>query len=246
MEEWLEISKTYLEIGILGLCAILVVAMTWLNFKRNNKNSDEDKENRDDRLDKMLDNMQKQNETFQQMLINNVVQGVANHVPSKEENEKVTRITEEINNALSEMLIKTKADRAYLIQYHNGGKGINKQPFLKMSITNEQVQVGIKPFISSFKDQFRTIISYVIKQLAEVGYCYIKDPEEIKELDPSTYELLISRKIQGQYSLALHDPDSDVIAFVCLEYEDDTKTNFEAIKEIFEEKQKILETLLNL
>jgi hypothetical protein len=42
---------------------------------------------------------------------------------------------------IKQMLIDTKADRAYVVQYHNGGRGINKQSFLKMSITNEEVQI---------------------------------------------------------------------------------------------------------
>lgn len=260
--EWAELAKIYVEIGILGLCGILTVMIAYLGFKRSkedNKNKDKRLENNqdklDDRFDAMLKMIQEQNHAFQEqqlknneMLINNIVQGVTNHVPSSEENTKLTRITEEIDKTLQQMLIYTNADRVDLVQYHNGGKGVNKQSFLKMSMTNEQVKVGVKPFMSEFKDQFRSVISYITKMLNEKGYCYIENAEQVKEVDPGTYEFLVNRGIESKFCMAIHDTqeENSVIAFVCVEYIKKENARPDLVDKVFKEKQKVLETLLNL
>ena len=259
--EWAELAKIYVEIGILGLCGILTVMIAYLGFKRSkedNKNKDKRLENNqdklDDRFDAMLKMIQEQNHAFQEqqlknneILINNIVQGVTSHVPSSEENTKLTRITEEIDKTLQQMLIYTNADRVDLVQYHNGGKGVNKQSFLKMSMTNEQVKVGVKPFMSEFKDQFRSVISYITKMLNEKGFCYINDAEQVKEEDPGTYEFLINRGIESKYCMAIHDVKEDyVIGFVCVEYIEKENARPDLVDKVFKEKQNVLETLLNL
>ena len=259
--DWAELVKVYVEIGILGLCGVLTVMIAYLGFKRakdDNKNKDKrlekSQDKLDDRFDAMLKIIQEQNHAFQEqqlknneMLINNIVQGVTNHVPSSEENMKLTRITEEIDKTLQQMLVYTNADRVDLIQYHNGGKGVNKQSFLKMSMTNEQVKVGVKPFMPEFKDQFRSVISYVTKTLNDEGYCYIDNAEDVKEIDPGTYEFLVNRGIESKYCMAIHDTKENyVIGFVCIEYIEKENARPDLVDRVFKEKQKVLETLLNL
>lgn len=258
--DWAELVKVYVEIGILGLCGILTVMIAYLGFKRakeDNKNKDKKLEKNqdklDDRFDTMLKMIQEQNLAFQEqqlknneILINNIVQGVTNHVPSSEENSKLTRITEEIDKTLQQMLIYTNADRVDLVQYHNGGKGVNRQSFLKMSMTNEQVKVGVKPFMSEFKDQFRSVIAYITRSLNETGYCYIDDAEEMKSVDAGTYEFLLNRGIEAKYCMAIHNNDGNVIGFVCIEYVEKENAKPDLVDKVFKEKQKVLETLLNL
>ena len=259
--DWAELVKVYVEIGILGLCGILTVMIAYLGFKRShedNKNKDKrlekNQDKLDDRFDAMLKMIQEQNLAFQEqqlknneVLISNIVQGVTSHVPSSEENTKLTRITEEVDKTLQQMLIYTDADRVDLVQYHNGGKGVNRQSFLKMSMTNEQVKIGVKPFMPEFKDQFRSVISYITKTLNEKGYCYIDSAEDVKELDPGTYEFLINRGIESKYCMAIRDTQEGyVIGFVCVEYIKKETAKPNLVDKVFKEKQKVLETLLNL
>ena len=258
---WAELIKFYVEIGILGLCGVLTVAIAYLGFKRsqesNQNKSKKLKENQDkldDRFDAMLKIIQEQNKAFQEqqlknneILINSIVQGVTNHVPSSEENTKLTRIIEEIDKTLQQILIFTNADRVNLVQYHNGGKGINKQSFLRMSMTNEQVKVGVKPFMSEFKDQFRSVIAYVIKKLNDNGFCYIDDANTIRDVDPGTYEFLLNRGIESKYCMAIHNTQDDsVIGFIGIEYIKKENAKPKLVDQVLREKQKILETLLNL
>ena len=258
--DWAELVKFYVEIGILGLCGVLTVMIAYLGVKRSREdNKDKDKrleknqDKSDDRFDTMLKLIQEQNKAFQEqqlknneLLINNIVQGVTSHVPSSEENVKLTRITEEIDKTLQQILIFTNADRVDLVQYHNGGKGVNRQSFLKMSMTNEQVKVGVKPFMSEFKDQFRSVIAYIIRTLNETGYCYINDVEEMKTVDAGTYEFLLNRGIESKYCMAIRSNDGTVIGFVCVEYIEKENARPDLVDKVFKEKQKVLETLLNL
>lgn len=258
---WAEIVKVYVEIGILGLCGVLTIMIAYFGFKRSqddnehkDKKLEKNQDKLDDRFDTMLKMIQEQNHAFQEqqlknneILINNIVQGVTNHVPSSEENVKLTRITEEIDKTLQQILIYTGADRVDLVQYHNGGKGVNRQSFLKMSMTNEQVKIGVKPFMSEFKDQFRSVIPYITRTLNEQGYCYIDDAESVKTIDPGTYEFLINRGIEAKYCMAIHNTQENyVIGFVCIEYIEKENARPDLVDKVFKEKQKVLETLLNL
>ena len=196
--DWTNYLKAYLEVGMLGLSAILLIAIFWMSYKRYEKQDDlnitrknkrdddmEDRRNqkvdhlierhetKEDRLEKKFDKMIEMMQTQNKELINTIITGVTTHVPTPEENDKLTKVSEEIDHTLQNILIETGASRVSLVQYHNGGKGVNRQSFLKMSITNEQVQLGVKPFISEFKDQFRSVLAYFVKQLNDTDYCYI-------------------------------------------------------------------------
>ena len=85
-----------------------------------------------------------------------------------------------------------------------------------MSMTNEQVQLGVKPVIQDFKDQFRSVLSYFVKQLSDKGKCYIPDLEGIQNIDPSMYEFLKDRGLQAKFGLAIHNRDGIVIRFYML------------------------------
>lgn len=252
--------QAYMEVGFLGLCGVLVIIMFYLFVKRSHQKEDEKDTNTQTKdtviqngftslMDFMKEQFREQNEQNREnskILLNAIISGVTSHVPSQEENEKLTSVNDEINNHLQEILIKTQASRANLVQYHNGGRGINKQSFLKMSITNEQVQLGVKPFISEFKDQFRNLLAYFVQQLEGQGYCYIEDSETLKDKDISTYEFLKSRGIQAKYGIAIRDNNGMIIGFVSVEYLDKTKANTKIVDEVFKEEQKVFETLLNL
>ena len=96
-------------------------------------------------------------------LINTIIHGVVNHVPSTEESTKLTNISNTIDKILQDILLETGASRACLVQYHNGGKGINQQAFLKMSMTNEKTQLGVKSIMGECKEQFRSALGYFRK-----------------------------------------------------------------------------------
>lgn len=150
-----------------------------------------------------------------------------------------------IDNQLYVMLNETKASRAYLVQYHNGGKGLNKQSFLKMSTTNEQVQLGVKPYMPELKDQFRSVLAYFTREININGFCYIPNISSIKDDDASMFEFMKSRGVVAQFGYSIKDYNKTVIAFVCLEYLDTPKVDVSLINNCFEKHIEVFQTLLN-
>lgn len=53
---------------------------------------------------------------------------------------------------LKELLISSNADRAWLIEYHNGTKSLTGLPFLYGSMTSEEVKEGVRPVSNHFND----------------------------------------------------------------------------------------------
>ena len=272
--EFVEILKAYLEIGFLGLCAVAVV-WAFIYFIKQNKNKEGDdakklaekdsfilktSENLSSKIDALMGIVQKQNEDFlerqsqyfeaekqrTEQLINSIVNGVTSHVPSPEENARLTDISNQIDELLIKMLTETDASRVALIQYHNGGKGVNRQSFLKMSMSNEQVQLGVKPFMPEFKDQFRSVLSYFTKQINDNGYCYISDIEDIKNEDVSMFEFMNNRNIVSTFGYGIHGKSNEIIGFVVIEYMSIDNMNINIINDCFKEHYKVFETLLTL
>ena len=198
------IISAYAEIGILGLCAVMMIILFYKSFKQEHKTHDRES----DRVDKqtqmtqnqyaeMLKMIQDQQKEFMQQqmkqneaLLETIVDKVTTHTPTKEDNEKLLKISNEINQTLQDMLVECNATRASLVQYHNGGRGLNKQSFLKMSMTNEQIQVGVKPLMSEFKDQFRSTLAYFVNTIDDTGRCFISSQEELLEKDIGMYEFM--------------------------------------------------------
>lgn len=273
MSEFAGVISAYSELGILGLIAVLMIVIFIRMFKNNETQQKEKdnylqqkdaqiKEQTDDvskKLTDMLDIMKKQNEEYHEnqlkmieeerkrneMLIERIVSGVTTHVPSAEENKKLTEINKNIDDTLKEMLLQTKADRVSLVQYHNGGKGVNKQAFLKMSMTNEQIQLDVRPFMSEFKDQFRSVLGYFTHEINEKGFCYIENPNDIIKDDIGMYEFMKNRGLQAKYGWAIHGKDGYALGFICIEYESRENINTAIVDNCFKEYYKYIEKLLN-
>lgn len=217
------------------------------NSKEERTNKKED--NMENRFDEMLELIKKQNEEYQKQqseMINKIINGITNHVPSKADNSRLTKVTEEIDLVLNQLLKETGADRVNLVQYHNGGHGINKQAFLKMSMTNEQVKFGVKAFIQESKDQFRSMLSFFIKELNDNGECYISDLENLQNIDNSMYDYMRSKGVEAKFGIALKDHDGTVIAFVSAEFINKQLVDLNKVDRALKDSRKVFETLLSL
>ena len=171
------VVQAYTEIGILGLLAVIFVILVWKSFANKNKDDNWKKgkiDKKDDilecdkqtiskQLQELTNTLIKQSEEnlarereMNKELMQQIIDGVTNHSLSYTENNRLTDINKGLDNILRDMLLETKASRVSLVQYHNGGKGINKQAFLKMSMTNEKTQLGVKSIMNQCKDPFRS------------------------------------------------------------------------------------------
>lgn len=258
--EFANVLKAFLEVGLLGLCAVMMIIIFYANHKRSHK-VDDDKnklitdnfKNMNTKMDNMVTNITEQNNKFMEFqakqsdkLIDAIIYGVVNHVPSSEESDKLTTISNTIDKILQEILMETGASRASLVQYHNGGKGINQQAFLKMSMTNEKTQLGVKSIMTECKDQFRSALGYFVNEIGENGHCCIFDVNTLKNTDVGMYELMLSRGIEAKCGYGIHNEDGMVIAYICVEFENRANAKQEIIRKSFMEHYREVERLLNL
>ena len=236
--EWIEVAKTIAELGIMIVCSALVITIFWLKYKRNNNKEDK----KDDKIDDIVNRIQEQND----LLVNEIIKGVTGHTLSNEENNMLTQVEIEINECLKRVQQKTNASRVSLIRYHNGNKGMDGLSFLKMSMTNECVKIGIQPIMQEFQNYFRSFLPYWIHQLDEKGKCYIDDIEDIKDIDANSYEYFRNRGVQAKYGIAVKNSEAYSIGFICIEYLDKNDVNKEQIEKCLLDKQIKIGTLLNL
>ena len=265
-EEFPVVLQAYAEVGILGLLAILVVILIWRSYGRKGKDDEWKKDNiekKDDIIqgDKQTISKQLQDLTktfietneknlereieMNRELIKQILDGVNNHSLSKAENDKLTDINKNVDIILKDVLKETNASRACLVQYHNGGRGINKQAFLKMSMTNEQTAENVKSIMNICKDQFRSALGYFINELAEKGHCCIFDIDKIKLKDVGMYELMMSRGIEAKCGYALKNTDGMVIGYIGVEFENKSDAIQEKVRTSFMEHYREIERLLN-
>lgn len=273
MGEFAPVVQAYTEIGILGLLAVLVVILIWRSYGRKGKD-DKWKTNKIDKKDDILEKDKqtiskqlqdlteifiKQNEEtrkseqerqeallkMQENLIDKIVNGVTTHVPTQEDNLKLTVVNQNIDTILQDILVETNASRVDLVQYHNGGRGINKQAFLKMSMTNEKIQLGVRPFIQDFKDQFRSVLGYFVNEINISGSCDIVDVDEMANKDIGMYEFMKNRGIAAKFGKGIKNPEGTTIAFICVEYIDKKDIDVEKVHNALREHYREIERLLN-
>ena len=182
---------------------------------------------------------------MQENLIDKIVNGVTTHVPTQEDNLKLTVVNQNIDTILQDILVETNASRVDLVQYHNGGRGINKQAFLKMSMTNEKIQLGVRPFIQDFKDQFRSVLGYFVNEINISGSCDIVDVDEMANKDIGMYEFMKNRGIVAKFGKGIKNPEGTTIAFICVEYTDKKDINIDKVHNALREHYREIERLLN-
>lgn len=205
-----ELTKIYTEIGVLGMISVVTIFVFIagaIYIINNNKKNQE-------LITKVLENEQSQNK----QLVNEIVSRVVTHTPSAKENETLTKMQTLINDELKSLLISLRASRVALIQYHNGGHSINKQSFLKMSVTNESFQIEESPLMPCLRDQFRTIFSEGMKLLDTDGEFIVDDLEKLKNVDNSMYSFMRERGDEQAFHVALHDADGMVIGYLLVLY----------------------------
>ena len=243
--------KSYLEIGVLGLLVIIfiliIIAVSRKLLKdwnaKDKKIDSRDKTIRD-LYEKML---QIQKESIESMG-KNIVKEIVEHTPGPEESKQLSKIQDEINKTLQATLEETKASRVVVVQYHNGGRGVNKQAFLKMSATNERMLVGETPFVPAFQNQFRSVLSYIVGELEKNKKFDIENIEDLKEIDYGSYDYLKTYDIKEAYYRALIGQQDMIIGFVVVLFTNNNtkKGDKKLINNVMNTKCGILESLLSL
>lgn len=236
---FVEIVKSLSDVGVLVMCAALIIWQVINDRIGQKKNQDSLK----NFLGETVRNLEEQNK----MMLGQIIKKVdAGHMISDEEDNNISKIEKELEMYLTEILEKTNANRASLFRYHNGGKDYNGRSFLRMSMTNEVVKCGTALIQPQSQNIFRSMFYYLIRSLEDNGYDFIDDVEDIKNTDTGFYRYLRDFDIKAKYSVALYGFTGKIIGFISIDFANKEDTNIEKIKDCLENKKVKIETLLNL
>lgn len=233
--EWLDLGKGIIELGLMTVICSIFLAQN--NKERKNQ------EQANAQLFKTL--MEQYEMAFNRMLESF---GPSGHVLTEEEDRRALEIDRAIDDYLKQMIINTKATRSFVVRYHNGGKDMAAVPFLKCSITNEMTNVGVRPIMSEFQNQFRSIMAGVCEEIDRKGYSYITPNEKSELIDPATVELMKDRGIKSMYCRALRNQNNYIIGFIAVTFmvDNQEKPNEEIIDLCLKDKSQKVSALLCL
>jgi hypothetical protein len=136
----------------------------------------------------------------------------------KEEKEMIPRLVKRdigVYRDLTELLVQMKADRAFIMQFHNGMYYANKGSQMKMSCTHEIVREGISREQEDMQDMLLSKFPQVISDLLSNPFvCFLT-----KEKDHAYYfsQLLKSQGVEKVFLSLIRDGDV-LEGFLCVSY----------------------------
>ena len=216
--DYMQLVKAVAELGILVVISALFLKQSHDTYKNAEKRGD------------LL--LQEQIKTHREILDSVINIAGTTHVITKEENEALIEKNRLIDEYLKRLVSLTNSTKAIAVRYHNGGRDLSGNPFLKMSMTNEAVNLGYKPTIMEYQNQFQSMLSLVIERLDSCGECYIFDLEDIKDLDAGTYEFFKSVRVKVFLAKAIVSLDGQCIGFIAIHYNEDNMRHFDEKKSI--------------
>lgn len=170
-----------------------------------------------------------QNDLMNKLLLN------FNHHPNSEESESLLLLNEKIYAEINYLNEALKADRSYVVLYHNGGKSASGLFFQKMSCICEVTASGILPMGNEFQNIHCASYSTMISQLREDGQILLSDIEEIESSEVFLYTQLKERHVYSVYLNALKDSFGNQVGFIGLDYcslDDSERDNNEISKQL--------------
>lgn len=90
-------------------------------------------------------------------------------------------IQPQINSALSSVMTKTNADRAFIIELHNGSNNLNGLPFLHGSVTYEITRDGIDNIDEEYQNL--SLSRYEFATYLHNNFSYFGTIDELKKID---------------------------------------------------------------
>lgn len=149
---------------------------------------------------------------------------------------KRAEVSAKINSMLFNMLNEYSADRISIYEFHNGGKTLYGLDFNKASCMYE---VGKNLEANRTKDlqniPISTNVLWNTLILTKVPF-YVKNSEDLKDLDHGIYFMLKINNIKSYYANLLMDLSGNPIGIIAIEYINDLKILTESELNIFKNK----------
>lgn len=232
-----------------GLFAVLIAILYIVDKKKRDKEHKQEREI----LHKDYETMKKSREEEYQNISKNynnmvkdIIKGINTHHLTPEEGKSIAQVEKQINDTVKVMLKDTNASRVGIVKYHNGIKDMTGTSFLKMSMTNEAVKIGVTPLMPDFQNHFRSLLAYWCHEIDINEECVIASTKDLIDEDATMYEYLTTRNVEASYGVALKDTRGNIIGFICVEYLDKYDFKEDVVREVIKSNKTKLEILIGL
>lgn len=149
-------------------------------------------------------------------------------------------MNERVLTKLRHLKIELNADRAAVIQFHNGCQNLSGIDFAKMSCTHEAVRPGLKPAQPEFLNLPVSAYSYLTNASFGFDPNVVLNIDRLRKFDMSTYTLLKGHKVTSFALEPLMTDDGMVFGFIIVEFcrlrEDITSSDFQFLLKTYAEK----------
>ena len=122
--------------------------------------------------------------------------------------DKRAEATIKINYILKDLLVQTNADRAWVIEYHNGTSGLGGLPFIYGIMNAEVTDDNTYSVASHYKDFLLSEFPFILETSDYGGW--IGDVEQIKKYDKKLYYSFKSNDVNHIAWFYLQSENSDI------------------------------------
>lgn len=113
------------------------------------------------------------------------------------------QIQPQIYSSLNTIMTKTNADRAFIIELHNGSNNINNVPFLHGSVTYEKVRDGVENIDEEYQNL--SLSRYDFSTYLHNNFSFIGSIEELEKIDKKIAMKLSANDVKYLAVTTLHN-----------------------------------------
>lgn len=117
--------------------------------------------------------------------------------------EKRRKIQPQIDATLKSLLISTKADRAFIIELHNGSNNVNGIPFLHGSVTYEKSADGLEMIDEEYQNL--SLSRFEMATYMHENFDFIGSIEKMKTIDKKIASKLAANEVKYIAVSTLHN-----------------------------------------
>lgn len=133
--------------------------------------------------------------------------------------ERGKELASQVQRYIQSMMGDFRADRVYVFQYHNGGRGVGNIDFIKISCSYEVVSLGTSPQ-QQWLQRMPITLCWAFIRLIDSGIgVFCPDIEEcFYNTDASTYETLARQGVKSVYCVGLYSDTRAPLGFIGVDY----------------------------
>lgn len=143
---------------------------------------------------------------------------------------------------LGTFLEKTRADRAFIVELHNGSNNLNGVPFLHGSVTYDKSKEGLEPIDEDYQNL--SLSRFSMSTYLHVNYNYIGSVEKLSTIDKKLAAKLVSNDVKYVAVMTLHNGTNEWGWFgLIYNRETDIPSEKDILNEMMVTSQSITKTL---